>query len=207
MGKRLSIQSSLYCILVVLPTITVLSSAAAGRTLELKEHGRNISIQIPSILLSGWFQNSEIQLTDTTRSSNHLNLLYGAFDQPLLFYPDNRSGAVFVFYSFDVENHIFAVELDREKENSGMNESLKRIIPSSHGFTVRALTREELRRTAEELNAMTEADYKKLSVPSLDLGLYRFYIPKRRVVESLQQAIKRFDAKDSTRIERGKGEQ
>ncbi len=187
----------IYLIIFILTISTAISFFKIKRTIEFEGNDQNIIIKIPPILIAGWLKNFEIKVLNNATES-YLNLLYSAFDRPLLFYPDKKNGIIFVMYFFDIEDHVFAIKLDgnKGKKNlSNINKSIKKIITSLNGFKVRYLTKEEIENVLNKLSSMSEEEYRKLSVPSLDLGFYKFYVPKSRVLEILQKDKKRFDVR------------
>lgn len=190
-----TMKKIIYTLLCIMVFVVVLSIVTTKKTIDFAENGKDIIVKIPPILITGLFKNYEIQLSSTT-SKNYLNLLYCTFDAPLLFLPSGDNNAIFVMYFFDIEDHVFAIELDNTigaDDLNGMHKSIKRIVTSSNGFKVRYLTEEEVEHVTNELTAMTENKYKRLSVPSLDLGFYKFYMPRNRVLEMLQNEKKIFD--------------
>lgn len=191
--KRSNIMKRVcYIILSVLLFGVVLSFVTMKKTIDLSENGLNV--KIPSILITGLFKNYEIQVSEKSNSKKYLNLLYTTFDAPLILFPSRDSNAIFVMYFFDIEDHVFAIELGGaigDDDLNDMHKSIKRIVTSSNGFKVRYLTEQEIEKVSNELNSMPEDKYKKLSIPSLDLGFYKFYMPKSRVLEMLQKDKKR----------------
>jgi hypothetical protein len=173
--------------------IVMLSFFTFKKNIDFTENEPNISVTIPSILIAGLFKNFEIKVSGKD-SKDYINILYSSFDRPLLFFPDKISGAIIIVYFFDIEDHVFALEMDDRIANSNLNDmhhSIKRIVRSSNGFKVRYLTETELENVTRGMISMSEKDYKRLSVPAIDLGFYKFYMPKNKVLEMLHRESKK----------------
>ena len=58
---------------------------------------------------------------------------------------------------------------------------------SVKGFNIRPLTEFELNDAIKEIDAMPLEQYRDLSVPSLDLGFHKIYMPKSKILDMLQE--------------------
>jgi len=74
-----------------------------------------------------------------------------------------------------------------------MNKSLKKIVLSRNNFNISSLSKSELSNLINHIDSMSEAEYKNISIPSLDFGLYKIYVPKNRVLEILKSGIYEYD--------------
>lgn len=146
--------------------------------------------KIPPSLIAGFFRNFEIEIISENRN-DYLKMLFNSFDRPLLFLPNKKSNGIIVFYFFDIEDHIFVIEKNEkiasQDFSSRTRNSLNRILLSSRGFNIRPLTEFELNDAIKEIGEMPLKQYRNLSVPSLDLGFYKIYMPKSKILDMLQE--------------------
>ena len=147
------------------------------KSIDIQTNRENITIQIPCMRSYNISKNHTMRVS-TQDGKSYIDILYGLFDRPMFFFYDKKSDSIFVLYFFDIEMHIFAIEKDDNISNADMlpmGRSLKRIIPSVQNFNVRALTRQELDSLANDISSMPEKEYKQMSIPTLDLGVYKLY--------------------------------
>ena len=159
------------------------------KSIEILTHRGNTTIQIP--YLYSLFEKDTVKVSSQD-GRNYFDITYGLFDSPLFFFYDKKSDSIFVLYFFDIEMHIFAIKKDDNILNADMlpmGRSLKRIIPSVHHFNVRSLTEEELDSLGNDISSMSEKEYREISVPKLDLGVYKLYARKDRVLEMLKEGL------------------
>lgn len=96
-----------------------------------------------------------------------------------------------VVYFFDIEYHVFIIEKNEnimfQDFSNREKSSLIRILLSVKGFNIRPLTKFELNDAIKEIDAMPLEQYRDLSVPSLDLGFHKIYMPKSKILDMLQE--------------------
>ena len=176
---------------IVLAIIFLVHFLTCKKSIEISINRENTVIQIPYINSYGIFENDTIKVSSQDGKS-YIDILYGLGERPYFFFYDKKSNSIFVLYFFDIEMHIFAIKRDENILNVDMlpmDRSLKSIIQSVHNFNVRSLTKEELNTLVNDISSMSENKYKKMAIPTLDLGVYKFYVAKDRILEMLKKGL------------------
>ena len=167
------------------------------KEITLVLNGKSINARLANVL-------SSEMIISTQNNKKYIKMLDTLVDHPMLFVPSKNSNSIFVLYFFDIEMHVFSIKinidtLDVNKTN--LNNSLNRIILATHGFGIESLSKIKIDEMINKISMMSKRDYKRLSVPSLDLGLYKIYIPKKRVIEMLRKGVSKLDDMNSSRIQ------
>jgi len=162
------------------------------RNISFTNNGTKISIDIPT-----YFSSNLIKITSNRETpQNYIHILYDMFESPDFFFYNKDNNTIYILYWFDTSIHIFSIKERNSSEIMpivNMNKSLKRIVLSRNNFNIFSLSKSELSNLINHIELMSEKEYKNISIPSLDLGLYKIYVPKNRVLEILKSGIREYD--------------
>jgi len=190
-------QKTIYNISLILFILLVSYYVTTKKEITLVLNGKSINARLANVL------SSEMKIS-TKNNKKYIKMLHTSFEYPMLFIPNKNSNSIFVLYFFDIEMHVFSIKINTnimDMNRINLNKSLKRIVLSTYGFGIESLTKIEIDEMIKEVSVMSERDYKRLSVPSLDLGFYKIYIPKKRVIERLRKGVSKLDDINSSRIQ------
>ena len=189
-NKGIIMKKILYFSVCILLLFFSLYLFAYKKEISFTINSSEIILKIPPALIVGFFHNFEIEIISENKD-DYLKILYNSFDRPLLFLPNKKNNSMLVVYFFDIEDHIFIIEKNenimfQDFSNREKN-SLSRILLLVKGFNIRPLTEFELNDAIKEIDAMPLEQYRDLSVPSLDLGFHKIYMPKSKILDMLQE--------------------
>jgi len=176
----------IYKIILFILVLLVFMFLNTKKEISLKLNEKNISIKLASIF------SSESKL-NIKNDKKYITLLHTLLEYPTLFIPNRKNNSIYVLYFFDIENHLFSIKLDKDNtaiNKTYLNRSMKNIILSGQGFKIESLTQIEIDTIVDKINAMSDDEYKYFSIPSLDLGVYKHYITKKRILEILKVGLR-----------------
>jgi len=182
-------QKIIYSISLILFIFFVSYYFTSKKEITLVLNGKYINAQLANVFSSEMIVSSQ-------DNKKYIKMLHTSFDYPMLFIPNKENNSIFILYFFDIEIHVFTIKINKntpDENKTNLNNSLKRIILATHGFKIESLSKIERDAMINKINMMSESDYKRLSVPSLDLGLHKIYIPKKRVIEMLKKDVSELD--------------
>lgn len=189
-NKVIIMKKILYFSVCILFLFFSLYLFAYKKEISFTRNSSEIIVKIPPTLIVGFFHNFEIEIISENKD-DYLKILYNSFDHPLLFLPNKKNNSMLVVYFFDIEDHIFIIEKNEnimfQDFSNREKSSLSRILLSVKGFNIRPLTEFELNDAIKEIDAMPLEQYRDLSVPSLDLGFHKIYMPKSKILDMLQE--------------------
>lgn len=163
------------------------------KEIRLDINNQNVSAVFSNILSSS--------MKIIVNNKSHIEILQNSFNYPLFLFPIKKTNSIFVLYWFDIEVHMFAIDLNTDIDTSKLNKSLSKIIIATDESKVRSLKDKEIADMIKTIDTLSEKEYKKFSVPSLDLGLYKQYIGKEKVIELLKGGLYQSTDADSIVIQ------
>ncbi len=144
------------------------------------------TIAVPSFLGSLRGARSTLTYESSGRPARTAQMLHTFFEQPVIVLPGPNPTTALCVYDFDVGFRVIAFDgTGSESEN---NDELKVIVPTSD-IAVRHATADEIAFAAEHLEAMPEATFEELSIPTLDLGFVKMYAQQKNVVARVREAL------------------
>jgi len=162
------------------------------RNISFTNNGTKISIDIPT-----YFSSNLIKVTsDRETPQNYINIKYGIFAYPIFFFCNKDNNTIYILYWFDTSIHVFSIKERNSSEIMpivNMNKSLKKIVLSRNNFNIFSLSKSELSNLINHIELMSEKEYKNISIPKIDFGLYKMYVPKNRVLNILKSGIYEYD--------------
>lgn len=155
------------------------------KNIELKLDNQKINAVLPNIF-------SKTMKITTDDNKKYIKILQSSFNYPVFLFSNKNTHSIFILYWFDIEVHAFAITLNKNILNINalkLNQSLQKIIISTKGFEVKSLTQKEINDMINTIKKLSNNEYEKFSVPSLNLGLYKKYISKKRIIELLKNGL------------------
>jgi hypothetical protein len=155
------------------------------KNIELKIDNQKINVVLRNIF-------SKTMKITTDNNKKYIEILQDSLNYPVFLFPNQNTHSIFILYWFDIEVHAFSIVLNKDILNMNafiLNQSLQNIIISTKGFEVKSLTQKDINDMINTIDKLPNHEYEKFSVPSLDLGLYKKYISKKRIIELLKNGL------------------
>jgi hypothetical protein len=122
--------------------------------------------------------------------TSQVNFYTGMFYRPLFFFYSEEKEAVFVIYSADLQVEYLAIRIHGESGISFPdNHSPWWIVSIDQSLSIKEMTKAELNGMLSMLEDMPEGDIRKFSVPTFDIGFYKYYMPKQSIIEIIAKKL------------------
>ncbi len=119
------------------------------------------------------------------------NLLYDLFETPLMLLSGREPSTVICVYMFDIKYEVIVFDLGARPGRYAPvrgEEDLRWIVQGSE-IPFRRASLDELRYVLKTVRKMSESDYKRASVPTVDLGWFRWYAPPERIATLMKEKL------------------
>jgi hypothetical protein len=143
-------------------------------------------LRLPKLWDQVWGGTSTLHLRrdDTTTDAT---LWHTLMEKPVMVLPATPS-TVLCIYDFDVGFRVLVFDKDETAKNR--DDEISTIVTSTN-VAVRMADANEIEGAIAKIREMGAEDYEVASVPTLDLGVLRMYVPKANLLERLDEALQR----------------
>jgi hypothetical protein len=177
-------------VLLIIITLVVVSwITTTSEVIIYKDEAYELSADIPYISIAGFFYPFKVAVKSSD-SIIDAEILFKTFDRPLFFLFLKNMDALIVIYWFDIEDLVFVIESGNVSEKGTdriLDNKLDMIVDIKDNLTVRRANNQEVNYLISEIEKMPQEKYEQLSIPHFDIGIYKRYLSKQRILNILKE--------------------
>ena len=151
-------------------------------------NGKNIELKYPFNylgIIDIWSNKTcSISMSYEKNTKLKAKLLLTAFDEPMLLILDDSKKYLYCLYNFDIAKELILFDISSSDEK--IPAELSGIIKETFWNVKRADTK-DIANFKNLILTKKNKDLKKCSIPSIGLGFYRYYLPKDKILDIINQ--------------------
>lgn len=185
MKRMVTINSKAVVVLMFLGMAVVIIAAVPFQRKTSGSSGTGF-LRLPKLWAQVWGGTSTLHLRgdDTTSDAT---LRHTLMEKPVMVLPATPS-TVLCIYDFDVGFRVLAFDKDEAARNR--DDEMSTIVTRTN-VAVRLAGANEIEGAIAKIREMRAEDYEVASVPTVDIGVLRTYVPKANLLDRLEEALQR----------------